>query len=216
MPELVEAYCPECEDETVHTLLRGGTNQVVRCRECNTTHTITHRKEKTRKLKVVVSRENTTRRCIITRREGEEVCAGDEFIIESVDGEPSIVRVTLIESHERRVECAEVGEIDAIWARDVSSVLLKISLNLGAVTKPIKYVVPGDKELVIGREERYKNITYVVKKIKLRDGGFVWREGRKVLAKDIKRVFASLNTDKTHSKNVNKKKSLRGAFNGSR
>lgn len=216
MPELVEAYCPECEDLTTHTLLRGGSNPVVQCRECNTTHTTTQRRERTFKLRVVVSHEKTTRRCIITRTEGEKVCTGDEFIIEGVDGEPSIARVTSIESHERRVNCAEVGEIDAIWARDVSSVLLKISLNLGAVTKPIKYVVPGDKEVIIGSEERYKNIIYVVNKIKLRDGGFAWREGRRVFAKDIKRVFASINTDKSHSKKANKKKTLRGAYNGAR
>ncbi|MHC1572292.1 MAG: HVO_0476 family zinc finger protein [Methanosarcinales archaeon] len=208
MPEILEAYCPECGDLTTHILLRGGSNHVVRCRDCKTIHTITPGRERCCRLRVVVSCGETTRRCTITRRVGEEICTGDEFVVEGVDGEPRIVRVTSIESHERRVRCAEVGEIDTVWARDVSSVLLKISLNLGAVTKPIKYMVPGEKELVIGREERYKNIVYVVNKIKLRDGGFAWRKGRKVFAKDVKRVFASLATNKPRQQRTHPEKSL--------
>jgi uncharacterized Zn finger protein len=164
-------------------------------------------REKRLPLRVIVSSGERAASYTVLKPAEEMVCRGDEFIVETGGGEAVVVEVTSIESQGRRVERAAVESIQTVWARDVERVVVKVSINLGAETKSIKYVTPGDKEFIIGSSERYRNIEYVVKKIKLRRGGFVFREGRRVLAKDVKRVFAYL-------KGVEGKKRRRGGRSG--
>lgn len=192
MPELIEAYCVKCDEDTVHTLLKPAPNQVVQCMECHSIHTIAPRKEKMHTLRVVVSSEGRTSSCTINRPAMDEIRVGDEFIVETAGDDATVVRVTSIETAGKRVNRALVEEIRTLWVQNIEEVAVRVSVNMGAETKPLKYIVSGGREFVIGSTEHYKNISYVIKKIKLRRGGMVSKEGRSVPAKDIKRIFAAL------------------------
>jgi len=201
MPELIDTYCTNCKYVTVHTILKGTPNQVVQCTGCGSIHTITARKEKMHAIKVVVSSEDKTTHYTILKPADEQVKIGDEFIIKTGNEGATIVHVTSIESEARRLSHATVKNIKTVWTRDIEEITLKVAINLGQKTKSIKYKVQGDKEFIIGSTEQYKNGAYIIKKIKLRDKGFVFREGSRVLAKDIQRIFAETGKRKEMQQN---------------
>ncbi|CAD6491287.1 MAG: hypothetical protein EMLJLAPB_00109 [Candidatus Argoarchaeum ethanivorans] len=190
MPELIDTYCTNCKYVTIHTILKGAPNQVVQCTECGSIHPMTVKKEKMHAIKVVVSGVDKTTHYTILKPADEELKIGDEFIIKTGNEGATIVHVTSIESEARRLSRATVKNIKTVWTRDIEEITLKVAINLGQKTKSIKYKVQGDKEFIIGSTEHYKTGAYIIKKIKLRDRGFVFREGKRVLAKDIQRIFA--------------------------
>ena len=82
-------------------------------------------------------------------------------------------------------------EIETIWARAIDKVSLKVSINKGKITEPYSFDVRGEETFSVGGVYSFGPTSFRIKKIKLRDGRFLSREGESVKAYRIKRVFAS-------------------------
>ena len=81
-------------------------------------------------------------------------------------------------------------EIETIWARAIDRVSLKVSINKGAITEPHSFDVDGDRTFSVGGVYSFGPISFRIKKIKLRDGRFLNKEGEEAKAYQIKRIFA--------------------------
>ncbi len=147
--------------------------------------------EKPRKVqvRVIVSKreESIRRRAMLsgTIRTGDELLVEDE-----ATGEVDHVQVTSIEVGDKRKDIADAGEIKTIWARAIEEVTVKIAVSHREITESIELNVPGEREFIIGEKVKVNNRELMIKRIKIRDGGFVSRRGSTVKAKDIRRIYA--------------------------
>ncbi len=142
--EIAEAECPSCspDEPTTHVLLKEG--GLVKCEECGFVHAVPVKKKKILKLRVIVSRMQESSVQEIELSEDDVVHVGDEYVVEHGD-EVSGVKIQSIELKTKgRPEEAIASDIDALWARAIDDVIVKIAVQKGAITESINHKVSGD------------------------------------------------------------------------
>jgi len=180
-------YCDTCKEETLHELVRAE-KHLYRCSECGTFNTSLPRVEV--EVRAIVSSGAESVRGLIRAYEGESLEKGDEYIVETENGH-KVGEITSIELKDgRRVETATVGEIRTVWLRDVGEVEVRMSLHKRSVTSPYKMVVDGETEFEVGEILYVDGKKYRIHRIRLLSGEVVRKEGRKVRAKEVRRIYA--------------------------
>ncbi|WP_313691864.1 HVO_0476 family zinc finger protein [Halorarum halobium] len=198
--ERVPADCPGCNARTAHEVLKPGGHATVRCTECGHTHKIEIERPATTDVDVIVSQEGESYPTSLAANPEETVEVGDEFV---VDTEAAIqqVRVTTVElGEERRVEEAQLGDVETVWTRVVDNVGVNVTVHpkdgRHDETRSLKVHVPGDFEFVVGDVERFGDDEFEIEGVQVRDEAEGYRrekfdhEGDMVFAKDVKRVYA--------------------------
>ncbi|OPY30393.1 MAG: hypothetical protein A4E28_00280 [Methanocella sp. PtaU1.Bin125] len=188
--EITEAECPSCspDEPTTHVIIKEG--GLVKCEECGYVHAVPVQKKKTIKLRVIVSRQQESSVQEIEMDEDEVIHVGDEFVVEK-DDEVSGVKVQSIELKTKgRPEEAVAKDIDAIWARTIDEVIVKIAVQKGAITESINHKVSGDYEFTVGDTIKLQGYEAVITSIKEREGRHNKRAGQVSKAKDIKRIYS--------------------------
>ncbi len=193
MSDEIEVVCPSCSPKmsVLHDVLKSGQNQLVQCQECGKVHPAKIEKEKTLKIKVIISKGEKSFTSMTLISSEDDVFVDDEIIVD--DGESDEVFpiiVTAIESDNKRVKKANASEIDTIWGRAIDEVIVKIAVHHGKSTDALEKRVPGGYEFIIGREEKVGRTKVKIRKIKIRHGSLESRTGTAVEAKYIKRIFA--------------------------
>lgn len=192
-PSAVYVACPTCDDEELHTVLKGevGTrgdytlDATVRCRTCDHIHHVTLREPGDREVPIIVSRGDESTRTRIPLPRDEHVETGDKLV---VDGRQ--VLVTAVESQDgRRPPTAPVEDIQTLWAKDHESVTLKFSINRVQRTEPREMDVRPEMEVAVGDEMDLGGQRYRVHAIKV-EGKMLRDEGKSAPAEDIVRVYA--------------------------
>ncbi len=193
MNDEIELVCPSCSPKmsVAHDVLRSGQNTVVQCQECGDIHPAKIEKEKTFRIKVIISKgeESFTRTTLMTSE--DDIYVDEEIIVD--DGESEEVYpiiITAIESGEKRTKNANASEVSTIWGRAIDEVVVKIAVHRGKSTEALQKRVPGGYEFIVGKEENVDRTNVRIKKIKIRDGSLESRTGTAVEAKFIKRIFA--------------------------
>ena len=183
--------CSPDEPRLHHIIRRHGSEVLVRCDECESTHTVISKPARTTSVRTIVSRGEDSERCRTELPVDHEVYVGDELLVDDpAADEVYLVEVASVETDGRRAVMAVAAEIDTIWARAIDEVTVKIAIHDGTKTESIRLQVFGDQEFTIGAVEKigWKNARIV--RIKLHKRGFKKNKGDVVLAKDIKRIFA--------------------------
>lgn len=186
--ENIEVTCPSCSPHVPvnHTVLKSNRDVLLQCQECGSVHVRTRPKKVYVRVIISNGKESFHRRAHLSGI----IKTGDEFLVDDeTTGEANLAHVTSLEVGGKRKETAPVEDIQTIWARAVDEVTVKISVNLGETTESMDIRVPGEKEFIIGEKIQVNNRKFVIKQIKIRDGGFKRRKGIAVEAKDIKRIF---------------------------
>lgn len=195
MRKEIEIECPSCspKEEVPHDVLKMGQNPVVRCQICGQVHTAKIEVSKPVNLKVIISRMDHSISCKTELDPETFLSVGEEIIVDDEDsGLVCPLLITSLETGEKRVESALARETDAIWGRAIDELLVKFSAHSGIEkTEVLEKRVPGDYEFRVGDEEKVGNISLIITKIKVRDGLFRSKKGDVVLAKYVKRIFAS-------------------------
>lgn len=190
MEKIDGELCPFCGEETEHQVLARGRNPTVRCLVCGGVHPFTAMDEKKSvRVKAIVSMEATSRVCHVEMDQGEICRLGDQFVAEC-DGDFFGVEVTAIECGDSRVKKAVSTDIAALWTRKTEEVAVRIAIHSGRVTSPVQIRVPGDEPFVVGEVYKVGARRIRISRIKVRGGGILRREGAKIEARKIRRIFA--------------------------
>jgi uncharacterized Zn finger protein len=186
--DLILLECPVCGEETDFELLKDPPDALVRCTECGHTMRTTLKEPKIFLVKAVVSHGISSHTGTIELMEGDVIHTGD-FLVAEVGDESYGVEVMSIEKDNARREKLPAEEIAVLWTRLVDKVIIRASLNKGAVTIPLYEQVPGDKVYTIDHITSVGGKQFRVTRIKLRKGNVIERKDKTALAREIKRIY---------------------------
>lgn len=187
-PSALHLDCPNC-GRGPHRVLRGRVSRgrelvlegVFRCLRCGNTRSETYRDWAPLPIPLVLSDGSASRRVTVDLFPGEEVRVGD--IIEA-DGRS--VRITAIDTGEKRVREAPVEAITTLWSQQADRLTVKFSLNKGRRTVPYEVPAPPEEEFAVGDLVHLGRDSGVIHRIKTQRGTV--RDGA-VQAQDIVRVY---------------------------
>jgi uncharacterized Zn finger protein len=194
MNQDIEIECPSCSpDEPVwHEVIKSGQNPLGKCSSCGDIHQIEEKKQRMKQVRFIVSRADESFTLHTPLDEEEHLWVDQEIMIDDEKtGEAYPVIITSVESGENRVETAQVSSVDAVWARATDQVIIKVAVQRGGHTASQTMIVQGEQEFEVGLDIKVGGENYRITHIKIRDGRFLYRRGKKVEAKYIKRIFAN-------------------------
>jgi uncharacterized Zn finger protein len=207
--ERVAAACPGCDAETVHEVLKPGGQATVRCTDCGHTHKVRIEEERTVDVDVVVSQDGESFPTSVEAPAEERVAVGDEFVADTPEAIMQ-VRITALElDGDRRVEEAAAEAVETVWTRAVDNVSVAVTVHptdgRRDGTRSETVYVPGDHEFVVGERASLGDESVEVEGVQVRDDASGYhvdkfdREGDIVLAKDVKRLYARDERERTWS-----------------
>lgn len=179
-----QIFCPTCATDTDHSLIKSGQENLVRCLECQTVHSIQVEREKLVNLKVIVNRDRQSSPYHMKYPAREILHVGDELLVDDPAREVVMTQIASLET-DRRVEAAPAGEVATVWARATDEVPVKISVYRSGRSQSIKITVPGEEVFEVGEARQAKGCRFSVVKIKLRGEGFA----DSAPARDILRIW---------------------------
>jgi len=179
-----QIFCPSCGNDTDHTLIKSGQENLVRCDDCGTVHSIEVRRERLVNLKVIVNKDDRSLPYFITIPAMEVLNVGDELLVDDPSKDVVMTEISSLET-DRRVSSAPAGEVRTVWARATDEVPLRITVFRGGKSHSLKITVPGDQVLEVGERRNAGRFQFIIVKIKLRKEGFA----EAAEAKDIVRVW---------------------------
>ena len=170
-----------------HAVLKGARELLLQCENCGSVHKAP--KPSKVQVRVIVSKgeESKHRKALLSGiiKKDDELLIDDE-----VTGEVDLVRITSIEVGDKRKDRASAEDIKTIWARAIDEVIVKIAVSHRETTESIEMRVPGNREFTVGEMIKVNNREFIIKRIKVREGGFKSRRGSIVAAKNIRRIYA--------------------------
>lgn len=192
-PSAVTVACPDCGEQTLHTVLRGtmGTrgehvtlDATVQCSECGRVHHALVRMAKDVELAAVVSVGAESRRTKVSLPGDDEVSLGEALVVDGVN-----CKVTGIESKDgRRVDDAAVKEIGTLWVKEFEEIPVGFAINLGHKTITKVIPSPPEREFTIGEEHVFGRLRVTIHAIKTEER--LLKRGT-AEAGEITRVFAA-------------------------
>lgn len=179
-----QIFCPVCGNDTDHSLIKSGQENLVRCEECETVHSIQIERERLVNLKVIVSSDRESAPYFIKIPARDILSVGDELLVDDPAREVVMTQISSLET-DRRVESAQADSVKTVWARATDQVPLRVSVYNNGLTRPFKISVPGNEVFEVGDSRKIKGTRFEIVKIKLRGEGFA----DTAEAKDIQRVW---------------------------
>ena len=179
-----QIFCPACETDTDHTLIKSGQENLVRCDDCGTVHSVEVRRQRLVNLKVIVNKDDQSLPYFITIPAMEVLNVGDELLVDDPTKDVVMTEITSLET-DRRVNSAPAESVKTVWARGTDEVPLRITVFRGGKSHSLKISVPGDEVWEVGERRKVERYQFTIVKIKLRGEGFA----DAAEAKDIVRVW---------------------------
>lgn len=186
--DMILLDCPVCLEETDFEILKEPPEAVVKCTVCGHVMRVTLKEPKVFTVKAVVSYGNDSHTGSIELLEGEIITVGD-YLVAEVGDDSFSVEVTSIEENNARRQKLPAEKIEVLWTRLVDQVIIRASLNKGAVTIPLYENVDGNKAYTIGQITSVGGKQFRVTRIKLRKGNVITRKDKSAEAHEIKRVY---------------------------
>ena len=179
-----QIFCPTCGADTEHTMIKSGQENLVRCEECETVHSVQVERERLVNLKVIVSNDELSEPYYIRIPAKDMLHVGDELLVDDPAKDVVMTEISSLET-DRRVSSAPAETVKTVWARATDDVPLKISVYRNGNTHSFKIPVSGDEVFEVGEARKVEGFKFVIVKMKLRGEGFADRAE----AKDIQRVW---------------------------
>jgi len=177
IPNALYLECPECEDETLHEVLKGRGSEragglrlsaLVKCQQCATIRTVEIKEDAERAVKAILSDEGQSTRCTLSLDPGSVISVGDVIMLGGAGGsagkdgeggddddvstpeEGLPCLITTIEVKTRRVPRAKASTADTVWLKRYDKVKVKISVNTGRKTISREIWAAPDEKFEIG------------------------------------------------------------------
>ena len=186
--DMILLDCPVCLEETDFEILKEPPEAVVKCTVCGHVMRVTLKEPKVLTVKAVVSYGNDSHTGSIELLEGDTISVGD-YLVAVVGDDSFSVEVTSIEENNARRQKLPAEKIEVLWTRLVDQVIIRASLNKGAVTIPLYENVDGNKVYTIDHITSVGGKQFRVTRIKLRKGNVITRKDKSAEAHEIKRIY---------------------------
>ena len=186
--DMILLDCPVCLEETDFEILKEPPEAVVKCTVCGHVMRVTLKEPKVLTVKAVVSYGNDSHTGSIELLEGDTISVGD-YLVAEVGDDSFCVEVTSIEENNARRQKLPAEKIEVLWTRLVDQVIIRASLNKGAVTIPLYENVDGNKVYTIDHITSVGGKQFRVTRIKLRKGNVITRKDKSAEAHEIKRIY---------------------------
>lgn len=170
-PSAITVQCPDCGEETFHTVLRGrqsrGGAQItldatVQCTECERTHHVVVKEAAPVDIPVVISRGQESRRAIVSLHGDEEIEIGEAIIAEGMN-----CKLTGIEDKDgRRVDAAAAKDVKTLWTKEFEELAVKFAINLRQKTITKVVAAKPHEEFTIGQEHLFGRLRVTIHAIK--------------------------------------------------
>lgn len=188
LPTTLFIECPNCNDETLHNILKSKGkkhiyNITCKCSICEQIHLTTLELPKTIELVINISYGEKTLRKKVKFDTDEELFVGDEIIVDEIP-----VMITLIET-DKRVQNAITNEIKTICAKKYDKLKIKVSINRADKTTSKSIIAVPDEEFYIGDIITFGNIRVVIHSIKTNEK--LIKRGY-ALAREIVRIYSRI------------------------
>ena len=148
VPKKIDFECPDCKEETENSVMRAhGKDKVqltLKCDECGRVHKSIIEVLGPIEVPVIHSSAMISNKIRMVLPRGEYF-VGDDLMIED-----SLCEITALEVGAKRVKSAQLEDVDTIWTKDISTVDVKVSLNLGRDTTPFIITTDPFTEFEIG------------------------------------------------------------------
>ena len=186
--DMILLDCPVCGEETDFEILKDPPEAVVKCTVCGHVMRVTLKEPRVLTVKAVVSYGNDSHTGSIDLVEGDMITVGD-YLVAEVGEDSFSVEVTSIEENNARRQKLPAEKIDVLWTRLVDQVIIRASLNKGAVTIPLYENVDGNKVYTIDHITSVAGSQIRITRIKLRKGNVITRKDKPAEAHEIKRIY---------------------------
>lgn len=170
-PSVVTVMCPDCEEETLHSVLKGTAggkggaltlDATVQCEQCSRVHHVVVREEAPLEVPVVVSSGDKSTRTKLTLPGDEEVALGEAFIVDGVN-----CKLTGIESKDLRwVEAAALKDVKTLWVKAFDEIMVKFAINMDHKTITKAMPCPPEQEFTVGAELLFGRLRVTIHAIK--------------------------------------------------
>ncbi len=179
--------CPNCGKEGEHEIVsykevKGGTEYLVRCKNCGYTYSIVMKDEKMKDIKVIFSWKGESEVKKYSTFQEDILHMGEEIRVDGINA-----LITALDSKGKRIEKGEAKDIDTIWAKRFDKVIVKVSVNRGERTIAHEITANPNEEFYIGDILEFNKSHAVIHKIKTKER-FIYRGG--AMARDIVRIYA--------------------------
>ncbi|PSP78371.1 hypothetical protein BRC81_07420 [Halobacteriales archaeon QS_1_68_20] len=200
--ERVAATCPSCSPdlETVHEVLKSGSQATVRCTECGHVHKTRIEQRQTKETDVVVSQDGESFTATADVPVDETLATGEEFVLDAPEALMTVRITSLQLDGDRREEEATAQDVRTIWTRAVDNVAVNVTVHpkegVDGESRSVTVRVPGDTEFVVGEVTEYGDEAFDVEGVVVRQDAVGYdhdkldHPGDAVVAKDVKRVYA--------------------------
>jgi len=186
--DIILLDCPVCGEETDFEILKEPPEAVVKCTVCGHVMRVTLKEPRVLTVKAVVSYGNDSHTGTIDLIEGDTITVGD-YLVAEVGEDSFSVEITSIEENNARRQKLPAEKIEVLWARLVDQVIIRASLNKGAITIPLYENVEGNKVYTVDHITSVGGRQFRVTRIKLRKGNIITRKDKTAEAHEIKRIY---------------------------
>ena len=189
IPQSIHAECPECDDETLHKTLKGRMKgkkkleMLLKCTVCGKVHDEVLEAVSQVPVRMIISRGDKSEKISTTFQADWELSVGDEFMYED-----ERLQVSGIEVDGRRVENANITQVQTLWTINFDMAKVKVSINRDGKTKSIEIEVDPEEEFEVDSVIEVDGMKVKVHSIKLNNRSI--RRGT-AAARDIKRVYCT-------------------------
>ena len=188
VPDTIYYECTECDDETIHDVLRGRMGKAslectIKCAECGKTFTTTIALPKIIKMQVVISDGPVSERTVTELEEDDVIAVEDEFFLE--DGRR--LRVCSIElPGDKHVKKAKASKVKMLWCQQFDNLTIKFTINNDRVSYSRRIPALPDDEFTVGNRLELEDMDCFIHAIKTRTK-LVQHGGAE--ARDIVRIY---------------------------
>ena len=171
VPETLYYDCPDCDDETIHDVLKGRMGKAslectLKCTECGRTFATTIPLPKIIKMQVVISDGPVSERTVTEIEEDDIIAVEDEFFLE--DGRR--LRVCSIElPGDKRVKKSKASKVKMLWCQQFDNLTIKVTINNDRVSYSRRIPALPDGEFVIGNRLELEDMDCFIHAIKTRE-----------------------------------------------
>lgn len=171
VPETLYYDCPDCDDETIHDVLKGRMGKAslectLKCTECGRTFATTIPLPKIIKMQVVISDGPVSERTVTEIEEDDIIAVEDEFFLE--DGRR--LRVCSIElPGDKRVKKSKASKVKMLWCQQFDNLTIKVTINNDRVSYSRRIPALPDDEFVIGNRLELEDMDCFIHAIKTRE-----------------------------------------------
>lgn len=191
LPDTLSYDCPDCDEETEHQILRGKMGKstiegTFRCNSCGKITSETIRIPELIEVPVIYSDGDVSESTRTTIESNDVIEIDDEFELD--DGRlVCVTHIDVIEGPQKKKVIAT--NVKKLWVKQFDVLSVKVSVNDGQRTYPLRVQAEPDDEFVVGTQLSFDDFDCLIHAIKTKHS--LVRRGA-AEARDITRIYGKI------------------------